>query len=97
MLAGLAGALHAFHKGSVFPTTLSIPVSVDALIMVLLGGVQTLAGPVVGAIAYHGLATELVRVTEHWRLLLGFAIVVLAVAFPDGIVGFARQRLGRGR
>ena len=53
--AGIAGALHAFHKGSVFPTTLSIPVSVDALIMVLLGGIQTLIGPIVGALAYHGL------------------------------------------
>ena len=53
--AGIAGALHAFHKGAVFPTTLSIPVSVDALIMVLLGGIQTLIGPIVGALAYHGL------------------------------------------
>ena len=95
--AGIAGALHAFHKGSVFPTTLSIPVSVDALIMVLLGGVQTLIGPVVGALTYHALSTELTRLTDHWRLLLGLAIVVLAVAFPDGIVGFARRRLAKTR
>ncbi len=92
LFAGLAGALHAFHKGSVFPTTLSIPVSVDALIMVLLGGVQTLIGPLIGALAYHGLATELTRVTDHWRLLLGLAIVTLAVVFPEGIVGYARRR-----
>ena len=95
--AGIAGALHAFHKGSVFPTTLSIPVSVDALIMVLLGGVQTLIGPIVGALAYHGLATELTRLTDHWRLFLGLAIVVLAVAFPEGIVGFARRRFAKIR
>lgn len=95
LFAGLAGALHAFHKGAVFPTTLSIPVSVDALVMVLLGGMQTLLGPVIGALAYHGLSTELTRWTDHWRLLLGLAIVVLAVAFPDGIVGFARRRMGR--
>ena len=91
--AGLAGALHAFHKGSVFPTTLSIPVSVDALVMVLLGGVQTLSGPIVGALAYHGLATELTRVTDHWRLILGVAIVMLAALFPEGIVGFLRRRV----
>ena len=91
--AGLAGALHAFHKGSVFPTTLSIPVSVDALVMVLLGGVQTLSGPIVGALAYHGLATELTRVTDHWRLILGVAIVLLAALFPEGIVGFLRRRV----
>lgn len=93
--AGIAGALHAFHKGSVFPTTLSIPVSVDALIMVLLGGLQTLIGPVVGALAYHALSTELTRLTDHWRLLLGLAIVILAIAFPAGIVGFARRRFTR--
>ena len=85
--AGIAGGLHAFHKGSVFPTTMSIPVSVDALIMVLLGGVQTLIGPVIGALAYHALSTELTRLTDHWRLFLGLAIVVLAIAFPEGIVG----------
>ncbi len=93
--AGLAGALHALQKGAVFPTTLSIPVSVDALVMVLLGGVQTLSGPLVGALAYHGLSTELVRVTEHWRLVLGLTIVVLVILFPGGIVGFLRGRFGR--
>ena len=93
--AGIAGALHALHKGSVFPTTLSIPVSVDALIMVLLGGIQTLIGPIVGALAYHALSTELTRLTDHWRLFLGLAIVILAVVFPDGIVGFARRRFAR--
>jgi branched-chain amino acid transport system permease protein len=92
LFAGMAGALHAFHKGSVFPTTLSIPVSVDALVMVLLGGLQTLSGPIVGALAYHGLATELTRVTDHWRLILGLAIVLLAAAFPEGIVGFLRRQ-----
>lgn len=95
LFAGIAGALHAFHKGSVFPTTLTVPVSVDALITVLLGGVQTLVGPVVGAIAYHGLSTELTRLTDHWRLLLGLAIVLLAVVFPEGIVGFVRRRFVR--
>ena len=44
--AGLAGALFAFSKGSISPETLSVPRSVDGLVMVLLGGVQTLTGPV---------------------------------------------------
>ena len=66
-----------------------------ALVIVLLGGLHSLAGPVVGALAYHGLSTELTRATEHWRLILGVAIVVLVVAFPEGIVGFAQRRFGR--
>jgi branched-chain amino acid transport system permease protein len=98
LFAGLAGALHALQKGAVFPTSLSIPVSVDALVMVLLGGLQTLSGPLVGAVAYHSLSTELVRATDHWRLVLGLAIVALVVLFPGGIVGFLRLRLeGRRR
>ena len=48
--AALLVLLHtAYAKGSVFPTYMAIPHSVDALVMVLLGGVQTMAGPVEGA------------------------------------------------
>jgi branched-chain amino acid transport system permease protein len=96
LFAGLAGVLNAYQKGSVFPNALAISQSLDALVMVLAGGLQTLAGPIVGAIAYHGLAVELTRGTEHWRLALGLAIVVLAIAFPQGIAGFLRQRFEPG-
>ena len=51
-VAGLAGALFAFSKGSISPETLSVGKSVDGLVMVLLGGIQTLAGPVVGAVTF---------------------------------------------
>ncbi|MEG1970722.1 MAG: ABC transporter permease [Burkholderiaceae bacterium] len=92
LFAGLAGVLQAYFKGSVFPTTLAIPVSVDALVMVLLGGLNTLSGPVVGAVVYQGLLTEVVRLTEHWRLLLGLSIIAMVVLFPQGLVGWWRQR-----
>ena len=95
LFAGLAGVLNAYQKGSVFPNSLAIAQSLDALVMVLAGGLQTLAGPIVGAVAYHGLAVELTRGTEHWRLVLGAAIVVLAIAFPQGIAGFLRRRFER--
>jgi branched-chain amino acid transport system permease protein len=85
--AGLAGAVFAYSKGSVFPAVVSIPRSVDALLMVLLGGVQTMAGPVVGALAYTGLYDGLLRVTSLWRLVLGAVIVALVLVAPDGIAG----------
>jgi branched-chain amino acid transport system permease protein len=75
----------------VFPTYLAIPRSVDALLMVLLGGVGTVSGPIVGAIVYGALHEQLTRVTEYWRLVLGFAIILLVLAFPQGIVGFVQQ------
>jgi len=90
--AGLAGGLFAYAKGSVFPTYLGIPRSVDALLMVLLGGVQTLSGPILGALAYAGLQEQLVRVTDLWRLVLGLAILLLVLFFPQGLAGAARAR-----
>jgi branched-chain amino acid transport system permease protein len=60
--------------------------------MVLLGGVQTLSGPVVGAAVFHTLNTEMVRHTEYWRLLLGISIIVLVLIFPMGIAGAFRRR-----
>ena len=92
--AGLAGGFYAYSKGSVFPTYVSIPKSVDALLMVLLGGVQTMSGPIVGALAYVGLYDTLLQATDQWRLLLGLVIIALVLAFPEGIAG-AADRLWR--
>nr|WP_232477389.1 ABC transporter permease [Roseomonas sp. KE0001] len=86
-MAGLAGAVFAYGKGSVFPSFLGIPRSVDALVMVLLGGVQTLSGPILGAVAYIGLQDQLARVTDLWRLLLGLVILALVLFFPRGLAG----------
>jgi branched-chain amino acid transport system permease protein len=86
-VAGLAGALFAYLKGSVFPDSLGIPLSVDALVMVLLGGVETVSGAVVGAIVYKALSIWLVSQTDLSKLVLGGFIVLIVVAFPKGIVG----------
>ncbi|HYZ64177.1 MAG TPA: ABC transporter permease [Acetobacteraceae bacterium] len=95
--AGLAGGLYAYSKGSVFPTYISIPKSVDALLMVLLGGVQTMTGPIVGALVYVGLYDVLLRAIAFWRLALGAAIIVLVLAFPEGIAGAAQRSWARLR
>ncbi len=95
VFAGLAGGLFAFSKGSVFPDAMAIPRSIDALVMVLLGGVQTLSGPIVGAAVFTGLEDEIIRRTDYWRAILGVVIIVLVLAFPLGIVGFVRARLAR--
>jgi branched-chain amino acid transport system permease protein len=93
--AGLAGGLYAYAKGSVFPTYVSIPKSVDALMMVLLGGVNTVAGPVVGAAAWIGLSDLLVRFVGPWRLALGCSIIALVMLFPQGLVGALARRSAR--
>jgi len=85
--AGIAGALFAYLKGSVFPDNLGISLSVDALVMVLLGGVETVSGAVIGAIVFKALNIWLVSQTDLSKLVLGAVIVLIVVAFPKGIVG----------
>jgi branched-chain amino acid transport system permease protein len=78
--AGLAGALFAFSKGSISPETLSVQRSVDGLVMVLLGGVQTLTGPVWGAAGFTWLQDFMARSVEYWRAATGAAILLLVLA-----------------
>ncbi len=85
--AGLAGALYAFSKGSISPDTISVARSVDGLVMVLLGGLQTLAGPIVGAVSFTWLQDAVARNTDYWRAVLGGIVLVLVLAFPRGIAG----------
>ncbi|HCE10439.1 MAG TPA: ABC transporter permease [Oxalobacteraceae bacterium] len=92
LFCGMAGALYSFSKGSISPETMSISHSVDGLVMVLLGGLQTLAGPIVGSVVFTWLHDVLAQQTEYWRALLGVTILILVLAFPQGIVGFIRSR-----
>ena len=90
-MAGLAGAVYVFSKGSLSPDALSIPRSMDALIMVLLGGVQTLVGPVIGAGVFLGLQDWITRATSYWQAVLGLCVILLTVIFPQGIAGTIQQ------
>ena len=94
--AGLAGGIFAFSKGSISPESLAIPRSVDALVIVLLGGLNALAGPLIGAAAFTWLSDTLARATEYWHAVLGVAILVIVIAFPMGIGG-ALNRAFAGR
>jgi branched-chain amino acid transport system permease protein len=89
--AGLAGALYAFSKGSISPETLSVPRSVDGLVMVLLGGVQSLAGPVWGAALFTWLEDAVSREVAYWRAAIGAVILLLVLAFPLGIAGVCKR------
>jgi branched-chain amino acid transport system permease protein len=85
--AGLAGGLFAFSKGSIDPTLMSIPMSVDFLVMILAGGLQTVIGPLVGAAFFHAIKDFFLPLTDYWRLMVGLAIIAIVLAFPRGIVG----------
>jgi branched-chain amino acid transport system permease protein len=65
--------------------------------MVLLGGVATVSGAVVGAIVYKALSIWLVSQTDLSKLVLGGVIVLIVVAFPKGIVGMLETIRNRRR
>ncbi len=79
--------MFAFAKGSISPETIDVSRSINGLVMVLLGGIQTLTGPIVGASVFAMLQDTIMRQTEYWRALLGGIILLLVLVFPAGIVG----------
>jgi branched-chain amino acid transport system permease protein len=97
LLAGLAGAIFVFLKGSAFPDYLSLPVSVESLVMVLLGGIHTVAGGPVGAAVYTVLDTVITKYTDYWQAVLGGILVLLVIVFPHGLVGVLHDRLAQRR
>jgi branched-chain amino acid transport system permease protein len=94
MMAGLAGALLANHAEFVSPAYMSWQRSGDLIIMVVLGGMGTLYGAVLGAVAYLALEDVLAKVTEHWRVIFG-PILILIVLYARGGIARAFRQEGR--
>ncbi len=95
--AGVAGSLYVFSKGSISPESMAVTRSVDGLVMVLLGGIQSLTGPVWGAAIFTWLQDAVAREIDYWRAVLGAVILTLVLAFPQGIGGFFQALLHRVR
>ena len=86
-LAGLAGGLWAAVKGAVFPSSAGVATSVDALLVILLGGVHQLWGGLVGSALLVWGAAELGRGLEYWRGALGLVIMLVMALSPGGVLG----------
>jgi len=95
-LAGLAGYLAAVQFGVVNPEMLGWHLSGSVLMMVILGGMGTLAGPVLGALALMMLEEVFQVMTRHWQLLIGMVIVVVAMYLPAGLAGVWSRLLASG-
>ncbi|MFO7707008.1 MAG: branched-chain amino acid ABC transporter permease [Desulfobacterales bacterium] len=97
--AGVAGVLFVVLEGSIFPDMLFWVLSLEILIMCLLGGWFTFFGPVVGAAAMVTLRTFVGSVTEYWTMILGIVLILLIFFLPEGIMGinFRKWRRRRSR
>ncbi len=90
-LAGFAGFLEGVHGGIMSPAHLGWHESGTAIMMVILGGMGTLYGPVLGAFAMVFLQDWFQELTEHRLLLMGGFVIAVVFFLPNGIAGLIRQ------
>lgn len=90
-LAGYAGFLEGVHGGIMSPAHLGWHESGLVMMMVILGGIGTLYGPVLGAFAMVFLQDWFQDLTEHWLLLMGGFVIAVVLFLPHGIAGLVQQ------
>lgn len=90
-LAGLAGFLEGMHTNFITPSYLGWHESGNILVVVILGGLGTLYGSIIGAVALVMLEDFLPEITEHWKILLGTIIVCVVLFLPNGISSLSRK------
>lgn len=90
-IAGYAGMLSATQYGFVNPSQMSWQLSAHVLVMVILGGMGTLFGPILGAFAFEGLHHGFAGLTPHWELPMGVVVICMVLLLPRGIAGLLLQ------
>lgn len=93
--AGFAGVWFAYYNGFVSPTGLSMVTSGEVLLMVIVGGAQTLLGPVVGAALVVLLENIVSAYTERWVLIMGLVYILTVFVAPRGIFHYLERWLRR--
>ena len=87
LFAGIAGALFACQQGNAFPEYAGLTFAIEALVMVVIGGLRSFSGGIYGAVVYTLLKTFLPRYTGVWELVIGIILIVIVLAFPQGCSG----------
>ncbi|GIL13171.1 MAG: branched-chain amino acid ABC transporter permease [Chloroflexota bacterium] len=106
MMAAGAGMLHVILNKKVGPETLGLTYTVDPLLMTIIGGVGTHAGPIIGTAGLHLservfnrefiIGSTTINIGQNWSLILGIIFIVVVLVFPQGVVGtWARWRQRR--
>jgi branched-chain amino acid transport system permease protein len=90
-VAGAAGVLFAWYNQFVGPVDLTLDLSTQFLIIVILGGIGTLYGQLLGALIVVFLSNGLSSITQRWELILGAIYFVIVMYAPDGLVGLGRR------
>lgn len=96
VFSGLAGILYAIHFKYLTPSLVGWQLSGEIVLIALLGGLGTLAGPVIGATAFIFLEDLLTTVITHWEIGFGAAIIVVVAFAPQGIYGRVQEAVQEG-
>ena len=97
VMCAIAGVLLANQTGFVSPAYMTWQRSGDLLVIVIVGGIGSLWGAIVGAIAYLLLQDALSSMTEDWKLILGVILIVVALASHGGLAAAVTRVSGRAR
>lgn len=95
-LAAFSGALYPMLRGFVSPELMYFGVSGDAVMIVIIGGLGTLIGPIYGSVIVTALKSIIGTYTEHYQIVIGALFMLAVIAFPQGLVGGIRK-LRKGR
>jgi branched-chain amino acid transport system permease protein len=87
LLAGFAGGMFAMYNGSLGPDSTGIDITFEQLLYLVIGGIGTIAGPLVGTLTLVGISQQLQGVQQYRFLIFGPMLVLLVIFFPHGIVG----------
>jgi len=94
--AGIAGSMFVVIEGSVFPELMFWTLSLEIIIMCLLGGWFTFLGPMLGAAIIVLLRTFVGIYTEYWTIILGIVLMLLILFLPQGVLGYFLEKFDRG-
>jgi branched-chain amino acid transport system permease protein len=89
-LAALGGALYASFSGSIGPDVGDVPMTFNMLVYLMIGGVGSLSGPLVGTVLIMGLMQALTAFQEYQMMILGPILIMVVVFFPQGLAGQGR-------
>ena len=91
--SGLSGALFATLIGSIYPHSFTLMISINALSVIIVGGMGSIPGVLVGAFALVGLPEILREFSEYRLLLFGAALVLMMLTRPEGLIPEARRKI----
>jgi branched-chain amino acid transport system permease protein len=93
LIAGIGGVLGAWYNGAISPGSIDLTRTIDLLIIAVLGGLIYLEGAFVGALFFTLITNFASSFTDRFNSVIGLAFLLVALFFPDGLIGLARKAM----